>query len=158
MSQQTISSVPLTAPAAYYSHLTLVQSPVSQTLPAVSLQPHGIPVEWSDSEYRNAYVIAAIEQGVAWQIRLNREARGLSQAQLAELVGTKQSAISRLEDPTYGKYSIDTLLKIATAFDCALSLRFVPFSKVAIEAADLSPEALVVASFDQEMSGEIKHG
>src|SRR5690554_2415184 len=80
--------------------------------------------EWVDAEYRQAYAEAAIEQGIAWQIRANREARNLSQTELAKKIGTRQSAVSRLEDPEHGGHTIPTLLKLAHAFDCALSVKF----------------------------------
>ena len=44
-----------------------------------------------------------------------RTEAGLTQAQLAELVGTTQSAISRLEDTDYEGHSLSMLRKIARA-------------------------------------------
>lgn len=96
---------------------------------------------------------ASIEQGVAWQIKVNRQVRGLSQEDLATLLSTKQSAISRLEDPSYGAHSLETLMSVANAFDCALSVRFVPYSELARQSEDLSPEALLVEPFDVEVAG-----
>lgn len=93
--------------------------------------------EWEDKEYREAYMEAAIEQGVAWQIRINRKLRGWSQAKLAEALGTGQSAVSRLEDPSYGGHSLDTLIKVANAFDCALSVKLVSFSQLAFDSERL---------------------
>lgn len=94
--------------------------------------------EWQDREYREAYMEAAIEQGVAWQIRINRQKRGLSQKALASAIGTQQSAVSRLEDPEYGGHSIDTLMQIAKAFDCALAVKFISYSQLATEAERLT--------------------
>lgn len=105
---------------------------------------------WVDREYRQAYAEAAVEQGTAWQIRANRKARGWSQDELASKLETFQSAVSRLEDPEYGKHSIETLIAVANAFDCALSVRFVSYSALALESLDLSPEAMVVPSYDEE--------
>jgi len=106
--------------------------------------------EWSDPEYRQAYAEAAIEQGIAWQIRANREARGLSQTELAEKIDTRQSAISRLEDPEHGSHTIPTLLKLAHAFDCALSVRFIPYSQLAWESTHLSPADLYAMPYSKE--------
>ena len=50
---------------------------------------------------------------------------GLSQRQLAELVGTTQSAIARLERGGRPP-RIDTLLRIADALDCDLNVELVP--------------------------------
>ena len=59
--------------------------------------------------------------GIADQLAEHRKLRGLSQAQLAELVGTTQSAIARLE--AGGRPPrIDTLLRIANALDCELEV------------------------------------
>jgi len=65
--------------------------------------PHAeMPEEWDEDDYREAYMLASIEQGVAWQIRINREGRDMSQKHLAQLVGTRQSSISRWEDQSMG--------------------------------------------------------
>ena len=48
-----------------------------------------------------------------------RKARGISQKELAELTGTTQSAIARLESGGRPP-RIDTLLRIAEALDCDL--------------------------------------
>ena len=62
--------------------------------------------EWKEKDARDAYAEAAVEQGIAWQVRINRERRGLTQTEFAKAIGTKQSAISRMEDPAYGRYTI----------------------------------------------------
>jgi transcriptional regulator with XRE-family HTH domain len=56
---------------------------------------------------------------IAEQVAEQRKGRGLSQAELAELTGTTQSAIARLESGGRPP-RIDTLLRIAEALDCAL--------------------------------------
>ncbi|MFP3638095.1 helix-turn-helix domain-containing protein [Paraburkholderia sp. SIMBA_054] len=106
--------------------------------------------EWTDREFREAYADASIEEGLAWQIRANREGRHMTQKELGEAIGTTQTGIHRFEDPEYGKHSLDTLVKLAHAFDCALSVRFVPYSQLAIESEDLSPEALYATPYEVE--------
>ena len=59
------------------------------------------------------------------KIRLAREKAGLTQRELAELVDTPASAISRLEDADYEGYSVRTLRKIAEALHMNLSIEFV---------------------------------
>jgi len=54
-----------------------------------------------------------------------RQQRGLSQRELAELVGTTQSAIARLERGGRPP-RIDTLLRIADALDCELVVDLKP--------------------------------
>jgi DNA-binding XRE family transcriptional regulator len=101
-----------------------------------------------DPSGRHDYMSACLEQDVAWQVRINRQRRSMSQEDLAKATGTGQSAISRAEDPSYGKHSIATLAKIAEAFDCALLLKFVSFERFAEEIRDVSEEALFVAPFE----------
>jgi transcriptional regulator with XRE-family HTH domain len=68
--------------------------------------------------------IAGAENGwffsqIADRVSARRQQLGLSQQQLAELTGTTQSAVARLE--AGGRPPrIDTLLKIAEALDCDL--------------------------------------
>lgn len=106
--------------------------------------------EWLDIEYRQGYMEASVEEGIAWQIKVNRKTRKISQKELAARIRSKQSAISRLEDPSYGKYSLGVLMQIANAFDCALSVRFISYARLAIESADLSPKALYAESFSSD--------
>lgn len=107
--------------------------------------------KWRDIEYRQAYMEAANEQGIAWQIRVNRERRGWSQTRLAKAIDSKQSAISRAENPAYGKHSIETLIRVANAFDCALQVKFVPYSTLAKDRNDLSAEALYSKGYEEEI-------
>jgi transcriptional regulator with XRE-family HTH domain len=62
---------------------------------------------------------------VADKVAERRQARGLSQRELAELVGTTQSAIARLERGGRPP-RIDTLLRIADALDCDLVVELKP--------------------------------
>lgn len=70
--------------------------------------------------------LAGAEEGwlfaqVAGQVADRRKERGLSQADLAALVGTTQSAIARLESGGRPP-RIDTLLRIANALDADLHI------------------------------------
>jgi transcriptional regulator with XRE-family HTH domain len=62
---------------------------------------------------------------LADQIAERRRELGLSQKQLAELTGTTQSAIARLESGGRPP-RIDTLLRITAALDCELEVRLRP--------------------------------
>ena len=65
---------------------------------------------------------------IAEQVVDRRRALGLSQAELAELTGTTQSAIARLESGGRPP-RIDTLLRIANALDCELEVELRPRTK-----------------------------
>ena len=60
---------------------------------------------------------------LAFEIRGLREKKGLSQRQLAELVGTTQSAIARLEGGRISP-SLPTLDRIATALGTEVTVTF----------------------------------
>jgi transcriptional regulator with XRE-family HTH domain len=122
----------------------------SSPLQSTALQCLEKKKKWRIREYRHAYMDAAVEQGVAWQIKINREQRNLTQTELAKIIGSKQSSISRAEDPSYGRHNLETLMKIAHVFDCALQVKFIPYSQLAKDSDDLSPAALYAKSYEEE--------
>jgi transcriptional regulator with XRE-family HTH domain len=103
-----------------------------------------------NKEYRDAFVAEYIYSRIPLKIRAMREKRKMSQKALGAAAGVKQEWISKLEDPTYGRLTISTLLNIASAFDCGLIVDFVPFSKILNGATHLSPESFEVASFSDD--------
>lgn len=127
------------------------RSPALSVVSTVLNPLPNLPAEWAEYDYRHAVVEANIEQGIAWQIRANREGRGLSQRGLAALLNTDQSAISRWEDPMRGGHNLETLLKLARAFDCALQVRFIPFSELSASLGNVSPHALYASTYPEEI-------
>jgi len=63
---------------------------------------------------------------VAREILALRQKAGLTQKQLATLVGTTSSVISRLEDADYEGHSMAMLRRIAAALNKRVQIRFVP--------------------------------
>jgi ribosome-binding protein aMBF1 (putative translation factor) len=63
---------------------------------------------------------------VGRQICSLREKAGLSQRQLAQLVGTTASVICRLEDADYEGHSLAMLRRVAAALHERVEIRFVP--------------------------------
>jgi DNA-binding XRE family transcriptional regulator len=63
---------------------------------------------------------------VARSICALRADAGLTQAELAKLVGTSRSVISRLEDDDYDGHSLAMLRRIAAALNKRVEIRFVP--------------------------------
>jgi transcriptional regulator with XRE-family HTH domain len=87
-------------------------------------QRDGLPLE------RLRARLAGAEEGwffasIAHEVAARRAARSLSQRELAELVGTTQSAIARLESGGRPP-RIDTLLRIADALECDLHVELRP--------------------------------
>ena len=63
---------------------------------------------------------------VAQMIYDVRHQAGLTQAQLAKLIGSKQQVIARLEDADYEGHSLSMLQRIAAALGRRLELNMVP--------------------------------
>ena len=99
---------------------------------------------------RDAYVEAELVNGIASQIRILRQQRGWSQKDLAEKINTSQGVISRLEDPSYGRFSLKSLLQLAAIFDVALIARFLPFSQAIPAIWDTRAESLEAESFEDD--------
>lgn len=105
--------------------------------------------------YRAAYVAENVRMGIALQIRAMREQRsGMSQAELGKLLGKPQSVVSRLENPDYGKATVQTLQEVADAFDVALLIKFVTYPEFLRQTEDVSPEGLRVESYSDEQMAE----
>jgi hypothetical protein len=54
-----------------------------------------------------------------------------------------------MEDPNYGKLTVQTLLEVAAVFDVALSIRFVSFPTFVAQIRDLTEASMQVEGFDQ---------
>jgi transcriptional regulator with XRE-family HTH domain len=106
--------------------------------------------ELADKEFRDGYVAENARRGLAFQITALREVRGWSRAELARQADRPQSNTSRWEDPTYGKYSLSTLIEIAAIFDVALVAKFVSFEELLASVSDLRPSKLAVPSYEEE--------
>nr|MBI3614252.1 helix-turn-helix transcriptional regulator [Nitrospirota bacterium] len=72
---------------------------------------------------------ARANDNVARKITALRLRAGLTQRQLAKLVGTTASAICRLENADYEGHSLAMLQRIAEALDQRVEIRFVPATK-----------------------------
>ena len=107
-------------------------------------------LELRDKDYRDGFVESHVRTGLAYQIRALRDARSWSQEELGKQLGTSQSVVARLENPDYGKFSLTTLLKLASTFDVALQVRFTDFGELLARTGDLSPAALNALSFDND--------
>lgn len=81
-------------------------------------------VAGGNSELRRLTQEARVNAAVAQLIYDARNKAGLSQADLAEKIGTKQSVISRLEDAGYEGHSLTMLQRIAAALGQCIEIRF----------------------------------
>ncbi len=82
-----------------------------------------IAEQMKNPEFRKAWEDLEPEFQVLKAMIKAREKRGISQAELARRVGTKQSVISRLEHGAFSKATLETIKKMADALDMRLELR-----------------------------------
>jgi DNA-binding XRE family transcriptional regulator len=76
-----------------------------------------------DKEFRYYFEKAEAKRILAQQIAAMRKAKKLSQAQLAEAVGTKQQSIARLENPQDKRMpSLEFLDRVARALGRKLAI------------------------------------
>jgi len=64
------------------------------------------------------------EMALGMKIRQAREEAGLTQQELAAMIGTQPSAISRIEDADYDGHSVSLLARVADALEMRLVIDF----------------------------------
>ncbi|OFY64719.1 MAG: hypothetical protein A2Y71_08860 [Bacteroidetes bacterium RBG_13_42_15] len=77
----------------------------------------------NDPDRRASLEVERVNAEVAQTIYDLRQEKGLSQKELADLIGTTQSVISRLEDADYEGHSLTMLSRIARALNKSLEVR-----------------------------------
>ena len=120
--------------------------------------PFGLPWteefirELSDEESRNEFVRDQVRVRLALLIRTLREQedRGWSQAELGKRMGKPQSVVSRIEDPDYGKLSLQTLFEVAEAFGLPLWVDIPEWDEWLRRSKDIQREKLYRQSFDAD--------
>ena len=82
--------------------------------------------DWQAEQLKDPeFVAAARELEPGYQIARLRIQRGMTQAQLADLVGTRQPSIARLENGN-SVPSLSFLQRIAEALDARIEVRLIP--------------------------------
>ena len=84
---------------------------------------------------------------VGYQIKINRKHRGMTIPQLAKFAKVTSKRMRSIERGNINNLRINTLIRIANAFDCAFDIRLRSISE-AIRDVDRAP--LVVPSFTEE--------
>jgi transcriptional regulator with XRE-family HTH domain len=78
-----------------------------------------------DPEFKTHYQEERQTLKLAMKIAELRDKKGLSQQQLAKLMGTSQQAISRIESGEYEGFTLKTLEKIAESTGMRVKIEFV---------------------------------
>ena len=79
-----------------------------------------------DADLKREVEEARLNVRIAEMLLEARKGANLTQAQLAELVGTTQSVISRLEDADYEGHSLPMLQRVAAALHRRVEIHFPP--------------------------------
>jgi ribosome-binding protein aMBF1 (putative translation factor) len=83
----------------------------------------------TDPQLEAMVAVSTINAEVAQLIYEARTKAGLTQKQLAELIGTKQPVIARLEDADYEGHSLSMLQKIAQALNQRVVIHLTPMDE-----------------------------
>ena len=92
-----------------------------------------------DAPVRRAIAEDRLNLRIAQMIHEKRSAAGLTQSELAKLVGTTQSVIARLEDADYEGHSVRMLFRIAQALNSRLEVAIVPAPRALLRGAHRRP-------------------
>jgi transcriptional regulator with XRE-family HTH domain len=104
----------------------------------------------TDPKARRAFTEVEAITSLANQIRVIRNQRGWTQKELARRLGTTQTVVSRLEDPSYGRISFKTFVALAHVFDVAPVMKFESTVRLLKERWTVSLDRLEVPSFEEE--------
>ena len=110
----------------------------------------GLKQTLKNEDARYVYADHVVNTLVSAQIKALREDRKLSQQELADLVGTKQSGISRLEKADYSTWKIETLRKLARAFGVRLRISFDEFGTLPPDIKGFTREKLCPRRFEDD--------
>jgi transcriptional regulator with XRE-family HTH domain len=103
-----------------------------------------------DEEYRNSYAESFMNSYVAAQIKVLREAYPLTQEELSKRIGTKQPGVARLENVNYSSWKVETLRKLARAFNVRLKITFEEFGSLPDDIEAFNRTALLRAPFKRD--------
>ena len=110
----------------------------------------GLNEEMLDKEYRHGLVGAQFDIDLPLQLRALRKERGWTQPELAIKAEMKQPRISAMERPGGANFTLETLRRLAKAFDVALIVRFAPFSELLRWSERFDPDNFTVPSFPND--------
>lgn len=96
------------------------------------------PNRMDDTEFRQAYMEAALESLLPSQLRFTRTQRELTQGALALKAGVSLRTIQRLECQDLKGIKLATLVKIAHALDICLTVQFTSYTQLKQQSNELS--------------------
>lgn len=102
--------------------------------------------ELRDPEFAREYNAELQRLRIAEQIAQARQAAGLTQAGLAQRMGTSQPAVARLEHGDYRGYTLGTLARAAFALGHRLRVELIPPTEGVVIASRFKKKVLRAAS------------
>lgn len=102
------------------------------------------------SEYRESYAEGFTNEFITLQIRLIRKLRGISQAQLGEMIESNQGRVSVYENKDYGQWNIETLRRIAASLGCWLKVSIESYGTLLDDAERFSAAGLARPAFEDD--------
>lgn len=109
----------------------------------------------AEEAYRNSYVAHQTRQFLARQVRALRGDK--SQKAFGTFLDKPQSVVSRLEDPNYGKWTLQTLFDVAASLDRAVIVRIVDFPTFLRFTSNMTDAAACPESYNQEAVDSLIH-
>lgn len=103
-----------------------------------------------DHQYRKRFVRARINFNIPFQIRSLMKQRGWTQDDLAKSAGMLQPRISAMLKAGKNKPNLETLCRLADAFDIGLEVRFAAFSDLVRWSDQFDPDNFNVSSFEED--------
>lgn len=110
----------------------------------------------ADPEARETFADGHMVSYLTAQLVAIREARGLTQQQLAKALKTTQSAIARMESQDYGKWSVQKLKKHAYELGFRLKLSLETFASIKEELKEMDRASLARQSSLAPANSEIQ--
>lgn len=91
---------------------------------------------------------------LAQELRALREARGLSQKQVASMLGVSQPAIAKIESGGTKNFQIKTLLRLVCALDARITIEITPQARTGPTITLTSP--LATSKEQEDINDQVK--
>jgi hypothetical protein len=116
--------------------------------PADSRRIPSLVEKFRNKRYRHSYVASHTRRFLARQMRRFRGEK--SQSEFGILLGKQQTVVSRLEDASYGKWTLQTLFDVAQKLDVAVIVRFVDHKTFLRFTENMADDATAPSAYSQD--------
>ena len=106
--------------------------------------------EFPDPDYRYAYAKSFLNIKLATQIKVLREQRQKSQAEIAKIMGITQSGYNRFENIDHSVWKTDSLWDIARALGVRVNISFETFGTLPDDKGNFNKQSLERPTFEDD--------